>query len=87
MLRIYIYIYIYNLREFVNYRHPDPRRVEPRVGSAPHVAFPVDPEDPVDPEQNSVRPQNGRQYNDFGTFSRTMGTDFQENHSKNPKEN
>ena len=27
----------------VNYRHPDPRRGEPRVGSAPNVAFPVDP--------------------------------------------
>ena len=27
----------------VNYRHPDPRRGEPRVGSAPDVAFPVDP--------------------------------------------
>ena len=24
----------------VNYRHPDPRRGEPRVGSAPLVAFP-----------------------------------------------
>ena len=39
----------------VNYRHPDPRRGEPRVGSAPHVAFPVDPEDPLDPLQNSAR--------------------------------
>ena len=27
----------------VNYRNPDPRRGEPRVGSAPDVAFPVDP--------------------------------------------
>ena len=42
----------------LNYRHPDPRRGEPRVGSAPHVAFPGDPVDPVDPLdslQNSVR--------------------------------
>ena len=35
-----------------NYRHPGPRRGDPRVGSAPHVPFPVDPADPV---QNSVR--------------------------------
>ena len=39
----------------VNYRHPDPRRGEPRVCSAPHVAFPLDPLDPVDPLQNSGR--------------------------------
>ena len=26
----------------VNYRHPDPRRGEPRVGSAPDVAFPAE---------------------------------------------
>ena len=39
-----------NLREFVlNYRHPAPRREEPRVGSAGQVAFPVDPVDPLDP--------------------------------------
>ena len=41
-----------------NYRHPGPRRGEPRVGSAPDVPFPVDPLDPldpVDPLQNSVR--------------------------------
>ena len=60
----------------VNYRHPDPRRGEPRVGSAPDVAFPLDPLDPVDPVdplQNSVRPQNGRQYNDFGTFCWNCG--------------
>ena len=36
----------------VNYRHPGPRRGEPRVGSGPDVAFPLDP---VDPAQNSVR--------------------------------
>ena len=41
----------------VNYRHPDPRR---RVGSAPDVAFPVDP---VDPAQNSVRLSNAVFYN------------------------
>ena len=39
----------------VNYRHPGPRRGEPRVGSGPDVAFPVDPLDPLDPVQNSVR--------------------------------
>jgi hypothetical protein len=27
----------------VNYRHPGPRRGEPRVGSGPDVAFPADP--------------------------------------------
>ena len=43
-----------------NYRNPGPRRGEPRVGSGPDVAFPldpvdpVDPLDPVDPVQNSV---------------------------------
>ena len=36
----------------VNYRNPGPRRGEPRVGSGPDVAFPVDP---VDPLQSSVR--------------------------------
>ena len=61
----------------VNYRNPGPRRGEPRVGSAPDVAFPVDRADPL---QNSGRPQNGRQYHDFGTFSRKIGTHFQENH-------
>ena len=54
-----------------NYRHPGPRRGEPRVGSAPHVAFPVDP---VDPAQNSVRLSNIVFYNDFCTFCRKMIT-------------
>jgi|AACY02.9.fsa_nt_gi hypothetical protein len=36
----------------VNYCHLGPQRREPRVGSARHVAF------PVDPVQNSVRPTN-----------------------------
>ena len=31
----------------VNYRHPGPRHGEPRVGSAPDGAFPLDPVDPV----------------------------------------
>ena len=42
----------------VNYRNPDPRRGEPRVGSGLDVPFPVDPVDPLDPLdplQNSVR--------------------------------
>ena len=36
------------MREFVNYRHPDPRRGEPRVCSTQLDAFPVDPLDPVE---------------------------------------
>ena len=38
------------LREFVNYRHPCPRRVW-MGGSEPHLMtpFPVDPLDPLDP--------------------------------------
>ena len=66
----------------VNYRHPDPRRGEPRVGSAPDVAFPVDPVDPVDPldpvnpVQSSGRLKNHLFYNDFGTFCRNWGPIF-----------
>ena len=56
----------------VNYRNPGPRRGEPRVGSAPDVAFPVDPLDPLDPAQNSGRLSNSVFYNDFGTFSQKM---------------
>ena len=37
------------LREFINYRHPDPRRGEPRVCSTQLDAFPEDPLDPLDP--------------------------------------
>ena len=55
---------------YVNYRNPDPRRGEPRVGSAPDVAFPVDP---VDPAQSSVRISNTVFYNDFCTFCRNWG--------------
>ena len=36
----------------VSYRNPGPWRGEPRVGSGPNVAFPVDP---LDPAQNSVK--------------------------------
>ena len=41
--------FAHNLREFVNYRHPDPRRVW-KGGSELQLAtsFPVDPVDPVD---------------------------------------
>ena len=45
----------------MDYRNPGPWRGKPRVGSAAHVAFPVDPVDPVDPldpvdpDQNSGR--------------------------------
>ena len=56
----------------VNYRNPDPRRGEPRVGSAPDVAFPVDPLDPVDPVQNSVTLIFTVKNNVFGTFCRKM---------------
>ena len=51
----------------VNYRHPDPRRGEPRVGFAPDDAFPLDR---VDPVQSSVRLSNTVFYNEFGTFCR-----------------
>ena len=54
----------------VNYRHPDPRRGEPRVGSAPDVPF------PLDPLQNSTRLSNAVFYNDFGTFCRNWGPSF-----------
>ena len=57
----------------VNYRNPDPRRGEPRVGSAPDVAFPLDP---VETVQSSVRLQNYLFYNDFGTFRRNWGPIF-----------
>ena len=60
----------------VNYRHPDPRRGEPRVGSAPDVAFPVDPVDPVDPVQNSVRLKNLLFLHAFGHFWPELRTSF-----------
>ena len=63
----------------VNYRNPDPRRGEPRVGSAPDVAFPPDPVDPLDlldPLQNSVRLSNVVFYNDFFYFLPELGTYF-----------
>ena len=56
----------------VNYRHPDPRRGERRVGFAPDVAFPLDPLDPVDPLQNFVRLANIVFYNDVCTFCRNL---------------
>ena len=62
-----------------NYRHPDPRRGEPRVGFAPHVAFPVDPVDPLDPLdplQSSGRLVFVVFYNVFLTFCRKMMTSF-----------
>ena len=42
----------------------------------------VDPLDLVDPLQSSVRPQNERQYNDFGTFCRNWGAVFDPNLKK-----
>ena len=43
-----------NLREFVNYRHPDPRRVW-KGESEPQLMTPDprDPLDPLDPRMNS----------------------------------
>ena len=38
--------------------------------------------DPLDPVQNSVRPQNERQYNDFRTFCRNWGAVFDPNLKK-----
>ena len=61
---------------YVNYRHPDPRRGEPRVGSAPNVAFPGNPVDPVDWLQNSVRLKNHCFYSGFGHFLPELGTYF-----------
>ena len=66
----------------VNYRHPDPRRGEPRVGSAPDVAIPVDPVDPLDPLQNSVRLIFAVKNNVFGQVLRNWGPIFGSNHSK-----
>ena len=60
----------------VNYRHPDPRRGEPRVGSAPNVAFPGNPVDPVDPVQNSVRLKNHCFYNGFDPCSHRIQAAF-----------
>ena len=44
----------YNLRELVNYRHPDPRRVwkggSGRQFTTPLPLDPEDPEDPLDPD-------------------------------------
>ena len=60
----------------VNFRHPDPRRGEPRVGSAPDVAIPAIPAIPADPLQNSVRLENLEFYIGFGTFCRNWGPIF-----------
>ena len=60
----------------VNYRHPDPRRGEPRVGFAPDVALPVQRVDPEDPVQNSVRLAHIDFYNMFDTFCRNWGLIF-----------
>ena len=66
----------------VNYRNPGPRRGEPRVGSGPDVAFPVDPLDPVnpvDPLQNSVRLIFIAKNNVFGQFLTNWGSIFDSN--------
>ena len=56
-----------HLREFVNYRHPDPRRVW-KGGSEPQSPppFPDDPDDPDDhddpddPDENSGKTPRGK---------------------------
>ena len=64
------------LKEFVNYRHPDPRRGEPRVCSTQLDAFPEDPLGPLDPDQTSERLILKHPSLSFGTFGRKMGTHF-----------
>ena len=65
-----------------NYRNPGPRRGEPRVGSGPDVAFPLDPLDPLDPVdpvnplQNSVRLIFIIKNNVFGQCLEELGTHF-----------
>ena len=63
----------------VNYRHPAPRRGEPRVGSAPNVAETVQTLQTlqrVETAQNSVRRGSALFYNTFGTFCRNGGPIF-----------
>ena len=66
----------------VNYRNPGPRRGEPRVGSGPDVAFPLDPVDPLDPVnpvQNSVWLIFAVKNNVFGQFLGNWGPIFGSN--------
>ena len=56
---LYSNLFLFNLREFVNYRHPGPRRVW-KGGSElqsppPFPEDPLDPVDPLDPGENSQR--------------------------------
>ena len=60
----------------VNYHHPGPQRGEPRVGSAPDVAFPANRADPVDPVQNSGRLKNPLFLNCFWHFLLELGIYF-----------
>ena len=55
----------------VNYRHPAPRRGEPRVCAAGRVAF------PLDPVENSWKLKKEQQSYGLGTFGRKMGTQFE----------
>ena len=57
----------------MNYRNPDPRRGEPRVGSAPDVAETVET---VERVQNSVRLKNYLFLPAFGHFWPELKTSF-----------
>ena len=74
----------YLLREFVNCRHPDPRRGEPRACFTQLDAFPVDP---VDPVQNSGTLILKHPSDSFGTFGRKLGIHVKANLLKKTVEN
>ena len=66
----------------VNYRHPAPRRGEPRVCSTRLDAFWLDPVDGLDPLQSSETLILKHPSRSFGTFSRKIGTHFDPNLQK-----
>ena len=62
----------HGLREFVIYRHPDPRRGEPKVCSTQLDVFPLDP---VESSRSGAELQEAHlEARSFGTFGRKMGT-------------
>ena len=63
----------------VNYRHPAPRRGEPRVCSTGLDAFWLDPLDPLQSSETLVLKHPSRS---FGTFGRKMGAHFDPNLQK-----